>query len=417
MFSHVGLFAPSGTGKTVLMESIFFRMTKKYTKYSFVLIDPHGDIASNVKGHKHLEDRLIYIDPFLDPSQTPCFNPFQIKDTSVRNITNVAEQVINAFEEVLSREGGELREPMVFMLEKCIYFLLSRKESTLADLLNLLNCDQALFAEAAAFDSYFDEYYLKPSNKTREALYTRVGRLLNSPVLKNLIGGKSTFDLEQALNSNKVIVINLGDLGEMSQIAFGKFIIANIKSTVRKRKKPSWRHTFLFLDEAPVFVSKSYETILSQLRGFGLHFVLACQYVEQFGNQLKAVKKNTAIKIIGGGDDNRDDMQKMIDVPKTDSLRDYEFYLKVRSKELTKFKSPDFLLRKKKKHYLTEAEEKEQRKRQLEKYYKLIGTEASIQQELDDREMMPNSPIEETPQAPKPPFRLLIRKNDKTTSR
>ena len=64
------------------------------------------------------------------------------------------------------------------------------------------------------------------------------------------------------------------------------------------------------------------------MRGFGLHLVIANQYVEQFGNQAKVVKKNTAIKVLGSGDDNLHDIQKMIRVPKEMHLKDYEFYLK-----------------------------------------------------------------------------------------
>ena len=65
----------------------------------------------------------------------------------------------------------------------------------------------------------------------------RINRMLNSPVLMNLFGGSSTFDLEKAMNSGKVIIFDLGDLSDMTAKVFGKFIIASIKSIARKRKK------------------------------------------------------------------------------------------------------------------------------------------------------------------------------------
>lgn len=217
---HTAIIAPSGSGKTVLMEAMFFRMTRKYKKYSFILIDPHGDISKRAKKHKHLKDRCIYIEPFLRDGYTPTFNPFDIKDRSVRNINNVAEQVILAFDEVLNREGGKVTETMTNMLEKCIYFLLQRPNSTIVDLLKLLDRDEKIFGEAAKSDSFFNDYFLQQNNKTREGLLNRIGRLLNSPVLFNLVGGQSTFDLEKAINWNKVVIFNLGGVGEMTQITF-----------------------------------------------------------------------------------------------------------------------------------------------------------------------------------------------------
>lgn len=410
LFMHSVLIAPSGSGKTVLMETMFFRMTKRFKKFSFILIDPHGDISKRAKNHKHLIDRCIYIDPFLRDGFTPTFNPFNIKDRSLRNINNVAEQIILAFEEILSREGGDLTETMTNMLEKCVYFLLKRPNSTILDLVKLLDRDEQLFDEAAQVDKFFDDFYLKQNNKTREGLLNRIGRLLNSPILLNLLGGQSTFDLEKAITrSNKVVIFNLGGLGEMTQIAFGKFIIANIKSIVRKRDKPSKKHTFCFIDEAHNFVTGSFETILSQLRGFGLHMVLANQFVEQYGNQAKSVKQNSAVKILGGSEDNLEDMKKMVKLPKEATLKDYEFYLKVTGRTMLKFKSPSLLLRNPKKYYLSKKNEKELDKYLISRYYKAFG-----QEEIPVRTI---AEVDEPPptDSPSPDLGLYINADDKAT--
>ncbi len=406
LFMHTAIIAPSGSGKTVLMESMFFRMTKKYKKYSFILIDPHGDISRRAKNHRHLKDRCIYIDAFLKDTHTPTFNPFHVKDKSARNINNVAEQVILAFEESLTREGGKPSEIMTYMLEKCVYFLLSRKQSTVVDLVNLLSANETIFEEAAEFDDFFDDEFLKPNNRTRNGLLGRIGRLLNSPILKNLIGGESTFDLEAAINRNKVVIFNLGGLGEMTQITFGKFIIANIKSIIRKRGKPSKKHTFCFIDEAHNFVG-SFEFILAQLRGFGLHMVLANQFVEQYGQQSNSVKYNTAIKILGGNDENLEDLKKITKLPKDTILKDYEFLLKVTGRTLFKMKSPSFLLKQKKKHYLSKKEESLLDEKMLENYYKLIGDETPYSPTLrkdKDTPIRKDSPI--------PDLNLFINDND-----
>jgi len=389
------------------MEAMFFRMTRRYKKYSFILIDPHGDISKRAKNHKHLKDRCIYIEPFLRDGYTPTFNPFEIKDRSIRNINNVAEQVILAFDEVLNREGGKVTETMTNMLEKCIYFLLQRPNSTMVDLLKLLDRNETIFQEAAKSDPFFNDYFLQQNNKTREGLLNRVGRLLNSPILLNLLGGQSTFDLEKAINRNKVVIFNLGGVGEMTQITFWKFIIANIKSIIRKREKPSKKHTFCFIDEAHNFVG-GFEYILSQLRWFWLHMVLANQFVEQYGSQAKSVKQNTAVKILGGGDDNFEDINKMMKLPKDTSLKDYEFYLKVTARTLLKFKSPNALIRWKKKYYLSKINQKKLDNKLISKYYKAIGEEAKPSRTIrgDDLPVGRDSP--------NPDLGLFIKSDDKT---
>ncbi len=400
---HMAIVAPSGSGKTVLMEHLFYQMTKQYEKCSFILIDPHGDLATRARKHRHLRDRCIYIYPFLKEGYTPSFNPFAIKDRSIRNLNNVAEQIIMAFDEVLSREGGEITETMVNMLEKCIYFLLKRPHSTMLDLIALLNRDEHLFQEAAKIDKFFNDFFLKPNNKTREGLLNRISRLMNAPVLKGLLGGESTFDIEQAINQqNKVLIFNLAHLGEMSQVAFGKFLIANIKSIIKKRSKPSKQQTFCLIEEASILNTGSYETALSQLRGFGFSMILANQYAEQYGTQFKTVKQNTAIKIVGGSEENLDDMSKLIKLPPNIQLHDYEFCLKVAGRPMLKFKSSSKLLKEKKKYYLTRQEVQEFDEYMVYRYYKPHEQGNALLQEKQNEE----KPV--LNESPKPDLGLFI---------
>ncbi len=376
LFSHTYVVAPSGSGKSALLKHIFYRLQNKYQKYSLVLIDPHGDLAEDVRHFKlnRNKERVIYIDPFFKDGMTPTFNPFEIQDRSIKNITHVVEQNILAYEEILGRTGGSLTEAMVNMLEKCLYFLLRRPGANILDLEALLSLEPGILAEAESYDTFFGKSYSDPRNRTREGLYFRVSRLLNSPVLKNFLGGNSTFNLEEAINSNKVIIFNLGKVAEMTQEAIGKLIIANLKSYVRKRKKHgSPIHTFFMVDEAHNFVTGSFETMLSQLRGFGLHCIFANQYISQLKDQVEAVEHNTAIKIVAG--DKYEDMKKMVTLKKEDTLGDFEFYLQVRNRSLLKFKSPTTLLKKPKKYYLSPQEGTELDNYLIKEYYKPIGEE------------------------------------------
>lgn len=403
LFMHLYCVAPTGEGKSVLLETLLYTLQQKHKDLSLVVIDPHGSLAENAKRFclNTDQDRVIYIDPFFKEGYTPTFNPFAISDHSLMNVGFTAEQIIKAMGEVLDKDGGELTENMVNMLEKVVYFLFKRRGSTFTDLLNLLGGDETLFREAQRSDPLFDDYFLKPGNKTREALFNRTSRMLNSPALNNLLGGRNTFDLENAMNSGKVVIFNLAKLGEMSQIAFGKFLVASIKSIVRKRKKNGGIHTVCIIDEAQNFSTGSMEYILAQLRGFGLHLVLANQYPEQFGSQLKAVLENTAVKIAGGGDDNLESIREIVKLKSDIPLGQYEFLLKVRHKGLVKFKSPSFLLDEPGRHYMSLEEEQQFDALQLARYYKKVAGDTTPEFVPEPQTGAPSHDL-------KPPFSLNI---------
>ena len=412
---HTYIVAPTGSGKSELMRVLFYRMQKKFKKYSLVILDPHGDLAEKIKRSKlnALDpDRVVYLEPYFKEGYTFTINPFEIKTRTTKNINYQGEQIISILEEALNRDGSNLSHPMVSMLEKAVYFLLNREGSYLEDLVSLLGGDETLTKEAFEYDSSFDKEFLRPTNKTRTALKGRIESFLNSSVLKNLLSGSSTVDLEELLNSSKIIIINLDGMPEFSQITMGKILIARIRSILRKRPKDGKLHTIMCIDECQNFATSSYDRVLSEMRKYGLHYILANQYVEQLGKQAKAVKKNTAIKICAS--DDMDDIKEMIKLPKDASLKDYEFYLKTSGKSLVKFKSPSILLRNKKKYELTKKEEEKLDELMLSRYYKVIGTPKYTKRTKKPNVQGFDLDISDvrTEGLPIPPFKLLINEND-----
>ncbi len=413
--AHTHIVAPSGYGKSELMRVLFYRMQKKYPKFTFIAIDPHGSLARDLKNsklNKKSDNRLVYINPTFKEGYTPTFNVFDLgENLSTKNLTQTCEQIFTALEEILSKEAGKrLSEVMTNALEKAIYFVLQKPNSSILDLMALLSAEENICKEAYEYDTFFNDQWKKQGNRTRESLFNRIGRLLNSPILKSFLSGKSTFNLEKCINSGKIIILDIGDVGELTQELIGKLFVASVKSIIRKRRKNTGLPTFMFIDEVHILMTGSFEYILSQLRGYGLHLVLAHQYISQLSTKnADAIRQNSAVKI-GGGDD-FEDIGKMIKkMPKNPYLKMYEWFLKVRHKELTKFKAPNILLKKPKKYSLSRKEVKALNKMQLKKYYKVIG-------EPDRRPERKYPELEEeTPTQPlMPPFDLLIKPDGKTT--
>jgi hypothetical protein len=134
--------------------------------------------------------------------------------------------------------------------------------------------------------------------------------------------------------------------------------------------------------------------------------VLATQYIDQLGDQVKDVKKNTAIKIVGG--DIEDDVKEVLKVEKGLELKDYEFVLKVRNKGQSVFKAPDFLIKNPKKYITSPAEDEEIKKMQLDRYYKVTGVEDHKPRRGDLKPDNENRKGE----LPNPPFNLFLGTDD-----
>lgn len=404
---HSYIVAPTGSGKSELLRLIFYELQSKYDHFSLILIDPHGDLAKKVKRF-HINaygDRVIYFDPFLKDDYTPTFNVFDIGGKSAKNLADTVEQFITSFEEILQREGGELTESMMNMLEKSIYFLLSRDHSTLTDLQDLLNADAKILAEAIRHDQYFDERFLKTEKRSRDALIYRVERLLNSTTLRPLIAGESSFSLENSINSGKIIIFNLGNLSELTQATFGKFLIANIKSLVRKRNTENVVPTFVFIDECQNLVSGNFEYMLSQLRKYGLHLILANQYPTQLGDQLESVKQNTAIKIIAG---EYDEIKSLVPLNKDEVfLRQYEYLVKIRHRPTVKVKPESYLINNPM-FELTAEQEQLFDDNQIQKYYKKISNFAAYD---SDDQLIDVKKTNQSDDISKPPYDLYLGEN------
>ena len=343
---HTHIVAPSGCGKTELMRLLFWWMQHQNPDSTLILIDPHGSMAKDCKYLKYNNAEVVYIDPTFKDGYSPGFNVFDLgTNLNRKNLTQTCEQIFTAFLEVVTKdEGKKISALMVNALEKSIYFILQKPDTSIIDLLDLLNADIDLVEEAYEYDHFFNATWKDPSNKTRIALYNRFSRLMNSPILRDFLSNKNSIDLEAAMNEGgKVILIDIGDVGEGTQELIGKLYVATIKSLIRKRRKNTGKPVFFFIDEVHILMSGSFEYILSQLRGYGLHLVFAHQYLTQLSHKnLEAAKQNTAIKIVAG--ETPENLQKMIPQLTEFDLQQYEWFIKVRSQQVIRYFSDDLLI-------------------------------------------------------------------------
>jgi hypothetical protein len=156
---------------------------------------------------------------------------------------------------------------------------------------------------------FHERFYEKQFESTKSALYTRIQSLLNSPVLYRLLVGRSTVNLEEAVNAGKIVIFALpkGGIGAETSPTFGSFVLAMLQGLAIRREslhESQRMPVHVFVDECQNFLSPSVQTILTESRKYGLHLTLAQQtFAQDMDRDLAAaVLGNTAVKFCGMND-------------------------------------------------------------------------------------------------------------------
>ena len=155
-------------------------------------------------------------------------------------------------------------------------------------------------------DFFINGFHKDTYNVTKSSIYTKCQSLLNSSTFHNLINGKSTVDLEDAMNSGKVILFNLaqGKIGSEISSAFGKFILSYMQSMAFKRREHTReraRADIFLYGRVPELRHIKLAKILAEARKYGLHMILAHQTIGQgMDTAMKnLVLSNCAVKMVG----------------------------------------------------------------------------------------------------------------------
>lgn len=399
---HAHIVAKTGQGKSNLLKLIIDQLIDQPVKQSVVLIEPHGDLAKEVKSlavHMKDPDRLAYISPTFEPGKVPVFNPFDIADRSDRNIDRYSQEISKTFEELL-KDGTSLTGQMDAVLRPAISTLLRMDGATLEDLQTLMDLDDSPEREAiieqglqnpfpthrAMFAKVWGGEQIPTNYKsTINSIYTKIQQLFNTNVFYQITcgnGGRSTFNLEQLVNTGSVVVFDLGkgQVGSEASEAFGKFVVSHLQSIAFKRAEVDESHrvpTFVVIDEFQNYVTDSVTVILSEARKYGLHLILSHQSIGQITEPKirDTLLGNTGVKIIGKSSNKTlralsDEMD--MDLKEFKELQQFEFYVdaqdprKAKNAKPYRVKPPEM---KGAKLYQSRGQEQTIKRLQLASYY------------------------------------------------
>ncbi len=391
LFAHSYCIAKTRSGKTELLKLFVYNLMKeKDDKTSLLILDPHGEFAREIRRLKLVQenlDRIVYLDPSIDSEHTPVFNPFEIKEKDTAKLAYTIDTILDAFHQLLRDQS--ITGNMKRLLRHCIYALLYHEGTTMLDLLTLLsgfgrNRNQKVpefYPEEEKLMNlgkqapdpltrrFFEYGWKEVDSRTISAVSERIDGILSHPLVRRFVVGKNSFDLEQYLNTGKIVVVNLDftKLGNIGSEAIGRLIVSeaqNISAQRNKLPKSQRPRTLIFMDECQRFVSAAIERALSEFAKFNTFLFLAHQYIEQIDDgMVKAMLSNTENKIVGRNSSaTMGSIASDVGVSKEDlmDVKKYQFYIKTGDQDPFLFQSADFLLdHPGSEYYISEEEAKE----------------------------------------------------------
>ncbi|MDD5083362.1 MAG: type IV secretion system DNA-binding domain-containing protein [Candidatus Moranbacteria bacterium] len=293
---HMYVIGKTGMGKTNLLENLVIQDIQHGHGVAF--IDPHGDTAEKIIKAipAHRINDVIYFNP-ADQEFPLAFNVMESVSLEHRHL--VASGLVGVFKKIWADSWGPRLE---YILRNAILALLEYPGSTLLGVTRILVdkeyrkrvVDKVTDPVVKSF--WVDEFTKWNDRVLQEVIapiQNKVGQFLSSSLIRNIVGQtKSSFDVREAMDSRKIIVLNLskGRIGEDNSALLGAMMITKIQLAAMGRvdiEEDERKDFYLYVDEFQNFATESFANILSEARKYRLSLILANQYVSQIDEKVR----------------------------------------------------------------------------------------------------------------------------------
>jgi len=295
--AHMYVVGKTGTGKSSLFE--FMIRQDILAGRGLALFDPHGDLAERVVAWTPAERKadVLYIN-VPDPRQPFAFNP--LRNVPVLRRSVAANGIVEAMKKIFAESWGPRLE---YIFRSALLLLLDQPEATIADVPRLFHEPEYRRAVAARatnphvrrfWTTEFENYPGRFRTEAISPIENKLGSFLVDPfVARILTSGKNSFEPRAAMDSGKVVVVNLakGKIGEAPAMLFGSLLVSAFGLAGLARgdtAELARRDFFLYLDEFQTFTTLALAGMLAELRKYGVGLVLGNQFLEQVAPEVKS---------------------------------------------------------------------------------------------------------------------------------
>jgi hypothetical protein len=293
---HLYTVGKSGAGKTTLLRNLILQDI--LAGRGVGVIDPHGDLASELLDHipsDRIED-VVYFNP-SDTEFPIGLNLLRVGNPNSRHL--IASGIVSVFKSIWADFWGPRLE---YILYAAVAALLECENVSLLGLQRMLSdaryrawvVKQVKDPIVRSFwVNEFENYDKKFLNEAIAPIQNKVGQLLMSPHLRNILGQvKSKIDARFIMDRGRIFVADLskGKLGADKSNLLGALLVTQFQLAAMARAdmpENERQDFFLYVDEFQSFATDSFVSILSEARKYRLCLTLSHQYTDQLREEIR----------------------------------------------------------------------------------------------------------------------------------
>lgn len=301
---HLYVVGQTGTGKSTFLGNTVIEDIQ--AGKGVAIIDPHGDLVENALGFvppSRLDD-VIYFDPG-DLSRPLGLNMLDFNFNRPEEKTFIVNEMQSIFNKLFPPETmgpmfeQYMRNALLLLMED-----MPNEPATLVEMPRLFTDTQYRLRKLERIrNPVVVDFWTKEAAKaTGEGslsnmapyITSKFNNFISNDYMRPIIGQvKSSFNFREAMDSGKILLINLskgkiGDInaGLLGMVFAGKILMAAL-SRVDIADAGKRRDFNLYIDEFQNFTTDSIATILSEARKYRLNLTMAHQFIAQLTDNIK----------------------------------------------------------------------------------------------------------------------------------
>lgn len=304
--THAAVIGRTGSGKSNILRIIISSIIQS-SDGSVIVLDPHGDLAMDVARSFPQsaiiiparsiqidgEERSITMNPLQGASENPEFFTGWIRDTFASNGVFSQGTWGPRLEVVFSAILGEL--------------IRSRKDATLADLLDLLLDQNRIRRFMAQSESRELSAFLRMLSSDWRGWNQYITSSINKMIplitdrgIRNLVAGRSdSTDFSAMFGMPGSLIIPeiwKGKVSEESYRITSMLILLKLWS-IQIRREDHSRPVYVVADESQLLPGNAIDHILREGRKFGIRIIMATQFLGRENPQLESILANVGCVI------------------------------------------------------------------------------------------------------------------------
>ena len=290
---HFYVIGKSGSGKSVLLE--YMAGQDVGFGEGVCVIDPHGDLVEDVLSRtpKERAKDILVFDP-ADRERPMGLNILEAKTEEEQDRAS-----LDAMEIFIKLFGNEIFGPRIqhYFRNGCLTLMADEEEgATLIDIPRLFIDDdfqryKVSKVKNPVVRAFWENEMAQTGDREKQEMIpyftSKFGPFVTNTTMRNIIGQtKSAFNVREAMDNQKVLLINLskGKIGGINAQLLGLIMVAKVNQAAMGRAdmaKEDRKDFYLYVDEFQNFATDTFASILSEARKYRLNLIMAHQYIAQ----------------------------------------------------------------------------------------------------------------------------------------